>query len=222
MKEGASDDRFSCAPSAGPARVARLCSRGFDRDPPGGRHHRQGSRACAWRRCNARCYRPSCLRRVSRPHLLPIRCAVSIISRMGSGGDCGSGFRAPLRICLSTSSIWALPVSKGMAPMIWQIGWRNNGPRRARHDPYDHFGFGAGLTPTGGIEAVMDWSESSGPPSLHFSCASQHASGPPSVWQCSEHVSQMRQTTGAPRSQRSSTARKVATSRPAVRWGVRR
>jgi hypothetical protein len=34
---------------------------------------------------------------------------------------------------------------------------------------YDHFGFGAAITPTGGMDAVMDSSESSGPPSLHRS-----------------------------------------------------
>ena len=88
---------------------------------------------------------------------------------MGSGGGAGCGRRSPLRICLSTSSICALPFSKGMVPMIGLIPAGINGPRCALRADYHHLGFGAGLTPTGGIEAVIDWSESSGPPSLHLS-----------------------------------------------------
>jgi hypothetical protein len=50
-------------------------------------------------------------------------------------------------------------------------------------------------------------------PVRQLSWAAQHASGPPSVLQCSGHVSQMRHTSKAPQAHRSSTARRVANGR---------
>ena len=50
----------------------------------------------------------------------------------------------------------------------------------------------------GGRDAVTSLNAGSPFPRRHDSCASQHAWGSPPVFQCSAHVSQMKQTSGSP------------------------
>jgi hypothetical protein len=69
-----------------------------------------------------------------------------------------------------------------------------------------HRGRGAGATLSGTGDRLANTTPNvrSPFPSRHASCASQHASGPPWVLQCSAQVPQSQQTRGAPHSQEKS------------------
>jgi hypothetical protein len=58
--------------------------------------------------------------------------AYSPISRVRSGGGWGRDRRSPSRICLTTSSIRALPGPKRMASIVGRTGRGINGPRSRR------------------------------------------------------------------------------------------
>jgi hypothetical protein len=63
-------------------------------------------------------------------------------------------------------------------------------------------GGAAGTVPGLGLVTVAPVPNVGSPlPSLHDSCASQHASGSPSIKQCWAHESQMKQTSGLPHSE---------------------